>query len=407
MTSLTVDTTRLSTVVRSSTYLAMHSVQGGRDVYSIRVPLHDLVDVMAIPDPDYIDEDNRRVNVRHAKEFGLYLKNSQWVAPALLARDAGSCTYKPLDGSDGLVGYLTVPWTNSGMSLILTIDGQHRILGIYMEIKRIASEILSIDRSLAKKGLKEDRVAKLTSEKAQFQAELERLRSESIGVDIYHEPDGIAARQMFVDVADNARGISAAVRSRFDSSKVANRTLDQVIKHALLRGRVDMEQDRMTRTNTNFIGAKHVADFTRGVMFGISGRTSKAKESAFEDHEVVNRVLDFLDCITEAFPDLASVADGTLTPQELRDKSLLGSVGMLRVLAAVYRNLTDKGVDNEAITDFFRSLNPDMAAPVTEASVWRQDPKTSESFEVGAYAPVMRQQNLTYIVDAVTNRYKK
>lgn len=405
--TLTVDTSRLSGVVRSSTYLAMRSVQGGRDVYSIRVPLHDLIDIMPIPDPEYVDEDNRRVNVRHAKEFGLYLKDPQWVAPALLARDAGGCTYTPLDGSDGMVGYLTIPWTNSGTSLILTIDGQHRILGIYLEIKRIAAEILTIDRALAKKGLKEDRVAKLTAEKGQFEAELERLHTESIGIDIYREPDGVAARQMFVDVADNARGISAAVRSRFDSSKVANRTLDQVIKHALLRGRVDMEQDRMTRTNINLIGAKHVADITRGVMFGISGRTSKAKESAFEDHEVVNRVLDFLDCITEAFPDLAAVADGALTSQELRDKSLLGSVGILRVLAAVYRILTEKGADSQAVADFFRSLNPHMAAPVAEASVWRQDPKTSGSFEVGAYAPVMRQQNLTYIVDAITSWYKK
>ncbi|EFE67975.1 predicted protein [Streptomyces viridosporus ATCC 14672] len=405
--TLTVDTSRLSGVVRSSTYLAMRSVQGGREVYSVRVPLHDLIDVMPIPDPDYVDEDNRRVNVRHAKEFGLYLKNPRWVAPALLARDAGGCTYTPLEGSDGMVGYLTIPWTNSGMSLILTIDGQHRILGIYLEIKRVTSEILTIDRALAKKGLKEDRVAKLKAEKEKLKAELERLRTESIGVDIYHEPDGVAARQMFVDVADNARGISAAVRSRFDSSKVANRTLDQVIKHALFRGRVDMEQDRMTRGNTNLIGAKHVADITRGVMFGISGRTSKAKEAAFEDHEVVNRVLDFLDCITEAFPDLAAVADGTFSPQDLRDKSLLGSVGILRVLAAVYRNLTERGVDSQAITDFFRTLDPHMAAPVTEGSVWRRDPKTSESFEVGAYAPVMRQQNLTYIVDAVTGWYKK
>ncbi|MCX4974993.1 DNA sulfur modification protein DndB [Streptomyces sp. NBC_00620] len=405
--TLTVDTSRLSGVVRSSTYLAMRSVQGGREVYSIRVPLHDLIDVMPIPDPDYVDADNRRVNVRHAKEFGLYLKNPYWVAPALLARDAGGCTYTPLDGSDGMVGYLTIPWTNSGMSLILTIDGQHRILGIFLEIKRITSEILTIDRALAKKGLKEDRIAKLNAEKAQLTGELERLRTESIGVDIYHEPDGVAARQMFVDVADNARGISAAVRSRFDSSKVANRTLDQVIKHALLRGRVDMEQDRMTRANTNLIGAKHVADITRGVMFGISGRTSKAKESSFEDHEVVNRVLDFLDCITEAFPDLAAVADGSLSPQDLRDKSLLGSVGILRVLAAVYRNLTEKGVDGQAVTDFFRSLNPHMAAPVTQESVWRQDSKTSESFEVGANAPVMRQQNLTWIADAVTSWYKK
>jgi hypothetical protein len=38
---------------------------------------------------------------------------------------------------------------------------------------------------------------------------------------------------------------------------------------------------------------------------------------------------------------------------------------------------------------------------------WRKDPKTSPSFEEGAYAPVMRQQNLGYIVEAVTACYKK
>ncbi|MGW3957213.1 hypothetical protein ACWEKM_41450 [Streptomyces sp. NPDC004752] len=35
------------------------------------------------------------------------------------------------------------------------------------------------------------------------------------------------------------------------------------------KGRVDMEQDRMTRTSVRLIGAKLVGDLTRGVMFGI------------------------------------------------------------------------------------------------------------------------------------------
>jgi hypothetical protein len=109
----------------------------------------------------------------------------------------------------------------------------------------------------------------------------------------------------------------------------------------------------------------------------------------------------------EAFPDLAAVADGTLPPQELREKSLLGSVGMLRILAAVYCNLTERGADSQEVTDFFHSLSPKMAAPVTDASVWRKGPKTSGSFELGANAPVMRQQNLSYIVDAITSWYKK
>lgn len=403
---MSVDPRRLSGVKRESTYLAMHSIQGGRDVYSVRIPLTDLSTLFPLPNPEDPDEDNRRVNLRHAKEFGLYLGNPQWVAPTLLVRYAGGCNFDPLTGSNGEIGYLTIPWTDSGLSLMLTIDGQHRLLGVDLEIKRVAHEIQGIDRVLAKGGLKSDRVEKLNTQKAKFVGELERLRTESIGVDIYAEKDGALARRMFVDVADNARGISAAVRSRFDSSKVANRTLDHVIRHALLKGRVDMEQDRMTKTNPNLIGAKHVADISRGVMFG-TGRTSKAKEAGLEDNEVVSAVLDFLDCITEAFPNLAAVAEGTLSPQVLRERSLLGSVGMFRILAAVFHNLRSDGVETEAITAHFRSLAPAMGAPVEEVSIWRKDPKTSESFEVGAYAPVMRQQNISYIVEAVTGWYKK
>ncbi|MFJ3840580.1 DNA sulfur modification protein DndB [Streptomyces sp. NPDC090054] len=405
--SLTVDASRLAGVTRKSVYLAMLSTQGGRPVYTIRVALADLPTILPVADPDYVDEDNRRVNIRHADAFGKYLGNSRWVAPTLLIRDAGACEFEPLKGSEGKVGYLTVPWTSSGLSMTLTIDGQHRILGVDRRMKEIAKNIQTIDRALVKGGLKPERVAKMEEDRDALKAEMKRLETESIGVDIYREDDGALARQMFVDVADNARGISAAVRSRFDSSKVANRTLDQVVKHALLRGRVDMEQDRMTRNSPHLIGAKHVADLTRGVMFGISGRTSKAKEAALEDHEVVNAVLDFLDCITDAFPDLAAVAEGTLTPQDLRHQSLLGSVGMLRILAAVYRNLCAEHADTAAITAYFRTLAPSMGAPVQAVSIWRQDPKTSPSFEVGAFAPVMRTQNLGYIVEAMTAWYKK
>ena len=116
---------------------------------------------------------------------------------------------------------------------------------------------------------------------------------------------------------------------------------------------------------------------------------------------------DFLDCITEAFPDLAAVADGTLAPQKLRETPLLGSTGMLRILAAVYRNLIEKGADSQEITDFFRSLNPRHDGAGDGAVRVAAGPRDVRVVEDGAYAPVMRQQNLTYIVDAITNRYKK
>ncbi|WP_371590880.1 DNA sulfur modification protein DndB [Streptomyces sp. NBC_00470] len=405
--TLTIDTGTLSGVVRSSTYLAMHSVQGGRDVYSVRIPLHDLTQIVPVPDPNFVDADNRRVHVRHAKEFGQYLASPHWVAPTLLARDAGSCVFSPLPGSDGQVGYLQIPWTSSGMSMLLTIDGQHRILGVELEIKATAAKIQEIERALLKKGVRKDRATKLQREKEELTGHMHRLRAESVGVDIYMEPDSALARQMFVDVADNAYGISAAVRSRFDSSRVANRTLDSVLKHDLLRGRIDMEQDRIARNSANLLGAKGVADITKGVLFGITGRTSKIKEAQLVDGDVVEQVLEFWNCLCDAFPDMSAVADGDLAPQELRNRSLLGSLGMLRVLASVYRNLLaqDKAPSSDDVVAFFHTLVPAMKAPVGDDSVWRKDPKTSECFELGAHAPIMRQQNLMRLVEIVTGWY--
>jgi hypothetical protein len=104
---------------------------------------------------------------------------------------------------------------------------------------------------------------------------MDRLKTEFVGLDIYVETDPIKGQQMFVDVADNARGISGAVRARFDSSKVANRTLSDVIDHPLLKGRVDAEQDRMTIKNTNLMGAKHVADITRAVIAGLEAGSAR------------------------------------------------------------------------------------------------------------------------------------
>jgi hypothetical protein len=83
---------------------------------------------------------------------------------------------------------------------------------------------------------------------------------------------------------------------------------------------------------------------------------------------------NFLGCITEAFADLAAVADDTLTPQQLRQTSLLGSVGTLRVLAGVYHELSAAEVDDEEITDFFRRLDRHMIAPVCDHRVVPQAP---------------------------------
>jgi hypothetical protein len=205
---------------------------------------------------------------------------------------------------------------------------------------------------------------------------------------------------MFVDVADNARGISTAVRARFDASKVANRTLDQICEHPLLVDNVDMEQDRMTPKNPNLMGAKHVADITRAVQVGVAGRIGRKREGELSDREVIHSTLNFLDVLVEAFADIGTVAEGELPPPELRAKSLLGSVGMLRVLAGVYHELRVQGVADEDIAKFLTKLDPWMKAPVNTRSPWRKT-DAAKDFEANANAPIMRTQNLHHLTATI------
>lgn len=402
--SITVDSTRVTAGRRSDTYLAMRSVQGGRTVYSTRVPLLDLDKILPLPDPAQPDPDNRKVDPRHARSFGDYISQHEtWVAPALLARDNGGCTFQPLDGANGQIGYLEIPWATGAFGALTTIDGQHRILGSHLETRRLSEEIAKVERDLGR-ARSAERQAKLEAKLDDLRGRLTRLHSEAIGLDIYVEPNSVRARQMFVDVADNAKGISTALRARFDGSKIANRTLDRVIDHALLKGRVDLEQDRMTRNNTNLIGAKHVADLTKAVAVGVGGRISARREAELSDEAVIEAVHGFLDCITEAFTDLADVAEGTLSPTDLRSRSLLGSVGMLRVLAGTYHVLRGKEIADDDITAFFGTLEQHMTAPISEDSLWRRS-EAGRDFEPNASAPVMRTQNLQHLVTVLTSWY--
>jgi hypothetical protein len=415
--TINVDPFRLSKPQDSSTYLAIKTVQGGRAVFSIRIPLLDLPTILPVPDPNNVDKDNRKVDRLHAKHFGEYLHAKQdWVAPALLARDGGGCSFEKIDEA-GSVGYLTVPWAIGGISPLRTIDGQHRVLGVSIEKQRITDAISNIDREMARK-LSADKTAKLQTEREKLIEEMNRLRNEHVGLDIYVELDPIKAQQMFVDVADNAKGISSAVRARFDSYKVANRTLSDVIDHPLLKGRVDAEQDRMTLKNPNLMGAKHVADITRAVVAGAGGRISKKAEQTLTDGEVIEQVKDFLDIISNAFTDLAAIteddpdapraADELTLSQQLRRKSLLGSVGMLRVLGGVFHQLRsgDNPAELDDITAFFKRLDPHMAAPIADTGIW-QTTEARADFEPNASAPIMRTQNIVHLVNVITDWYKK
>jgi hypothetical protein len=217
-----------------------------------------------------------------------------------------------------------------------------------------------------------------------------RLHRERISVQIHIEEELKEFQQMFVDIADNALGIQSAIRTRFDNRKVVNRALDDVLKHALLENRVDLEQDRIGGSSPNLLGAKHVADIIRTVTVGLAGRVGRRQENELREAELVENTNRFLDVLTGGFPALESLIDGSSTPEDLRKTSLLGSTTMLRVLAGVYQELAKDDMSDDEIQEFFSKLAPFMAAPIQNESPWME----AGVFSSGAMAPKARRQDL-------------
>lgn len=409
----TLDTSGVTGVRRSDSFVAVRLKQGARRVYAIQLPLEDVSRVLPVPDPQHPTPGNRKVDAKHAADFGKYVRSHpEWVAPPLLVRDNGRCTFtadlKLPGGTE--VGILEVPHG----AVLKIVDGQHRVLGLHDATAAISREEDNLLEQLARaKNLGND-TADLGAKLTELAADKERFATEHLGVYVYEEGSPDAYEQMFFDVADNALGIRQAVKVRFDNRKLINRTFDPVAKHKLLQGRIDVEQDRITGSNPNLLGAKHVIEIVRSVNVGAMGRITKKREAQLDDESTVENAMAYLDALVDGFPDLAEVADGSLTPQTLRGRSLAGSLTMLRVLAGVFHNLVlaadedDETWTPEEVADFFGQLAPHMGAPVAADSIWLTaadfDPNRggTPDFTRGAYGPQARSQNIKHLTEVIT-----
>ena len=380
--------------------------QGGRTVFSLDLSLTQIAGLLPKPDPAHPTEGNRRIKESHARAFGDYVRQQrEWVAPALVLRAPDIFQFDVTESIGGTeFGVIAFPRLASTDLRIL--DGQHRILGIHLAIQGIANDLEKARSGLAASRRNEalpaviqqyeNEVRNLNEQRARFDRERTSLQ-------IFIEDDQAAFKQMFFDIADNALGITSSVRARFDSRKVVNRSLEDVMKHALLKGRVDPEQDRMGRNNPNLMGAKHVAEIVRTLAVGIDGRIGRRLEDELREDELVQRTNDFLDVLLAAFPPLEAVVEGELTPEELRKSSLLGSTVMHRVLAGVYAELVDRQrYDDEDVKDFFTKLAPYMKGPAKAESVWVTK-VADDVFSEGALAPRSRRQDLKTLRDTMVD----
>lgn len=378
--------------------------QGGRRVFSVDLSLTQVADLIPAPDPHHAAVGNRQVKETHARAFADYIREKpDWVAPALVLRAPDIFDFEvkeEISGTEfGIISFPTMARTD-----LRILDGQHRTLGIHLAISGIAADLEKARSALAAAKRTESEPAVIE----QFQTKIDmlnaqraRLSHDRTSLQIFIEDDQVAYKQMFFDIADNALGITSSVKARFDSRKVVNRALEGVTKHSLFKDRVDLEQDRIARNNVNLVGAKHVAEIIRTIAVGIDGRVGRRVEDELDEGELVEKTNNFLDTLIAAFPTLEAVADGELSPVELRTTSMLGSTVMLRILAGVYAELTDRQMlDDEEVVEFFQQLAPFMEGAVAEGSPWI-DHVPDNVFAVGAFSPRSRRQDLRTLRDSM------
>ena len=303
--------------------------QGGRVMFHITTALAQLPQIIVKrPDPDHPIEGNRKVVASRAKNFGAYvIKSGDWVSPAISVRaPSGEIEFteaKKFD--DGTAwGELTIPL--AVLTEILLLDGQHRTLGVFEAIDEINALIRNKrdEIEVAHDNGNDDIVPELEAKLKELVRTRERFSKEHLSVDIA-VVNTARAKQMFADIANNAKGVNPDFTTLLDQRQVINRIAIGLIEdHPLLKDRIEMGQStRMSKTNPNLIGAKTVADIARTVHVGISGRIGRGTEKERSDNQVeaTEEVTKFLDILLAGFEDLQAVAGGDLEPLELRDES--------------------------------------------------------------------------------------
>gem|GEM_PF-1206269 len=416
--------THVSGYATTDDYFAQRSQQGGRVHYLIVLPLHQIPVTLPVPDPARTFEDNRQVRLSHAEAFAKYIRENQgWHAGPMTVRGLSTeLTFKEFEGqSDGPVrlGILSVP--RNMRTAFRIIDGQHRILGVKLLIDGLTKEIVEISSDIAKTrrgGVDKFRaevqagVADLERELDELNALKSRIEADTMAIDLVVVDDESTHKQIFIDVANNALSVQRAVTVRFDSKKVVNRAVVELISDPqtdpLINGRIDEQSDRLTGVNENFIGSGTLAEVVRSLRKGIIGRFSAQDEESTEVQSLVKDTNEFFSVLRNGFKPLADIASGKAAPSQLRSTHLVMSATMIRILAAVYHELVKDGVDKAVITEYFRSLDRVGRAPLnSNTPVGRMWVKSSNgAFADGESAPGSRAQAKKDVVQQLLTWFK-
>lgn len=393
--------------------------QGGRTVFGLSLTPAQLINMIGRPDPKIPNPGNRAIRENHAKQFAeYYLNHKDWVIPSLILRAPSIFSFdSAVEADPAQSTWGIVSWERRNAPRIQILDGQHRILGFHMALALIQQRIEKArdhrNAALRMEGNNKQAPAVLQAERGLKEANslMDRFDKEQVAIEIQVTDDATAYRQMFFDIADNALGITASVKARFDTRKVANRALTLVLEHPLLANRVDLENDRLSRGSKDYMTAKHVGAVIRASQVGVDGRLGRKMERDLSEGEIAGNATKFLDLLLEAFPQLKALQVGQVDAQTLRETSMLGSPQVIRALAGVtFQLLSAKhGWTRDMVLEYFKALNPHMASSAHADSIWARivwtdkDGNKTQSFNQGAYYPNGRRQDIKAIEDLLVD----
>lgn len=407
------DFSELSGYEASKQLLAQRYNLAGKSVFVVALPLHLIAAHLPIPDPERPFEGNRRVSAAHARKFGEFWRvNDKCVTPPLLFD-----TTWPLSGDfeveakAGGVEFGKIRLPHNSKQVLEILDGQHRILGWYLIGERINREFRETADALATaRSVGEmDNVAVWEAKLGALKQELGRMEKEYVTLQIVEGLTLAEHKQVFADIANNAKGITKSVTTAFDQRSILNQiTMDAIEGVPLLQERTDVEADRVAGMNENLLSAKNVADIVKHTLVGIDGRMTSQREKTWK-HSVAEEVVEsFFETLTKCFPDLDRVRNDELSPPELREHSLLGSATILRCLAGAFHAIAVEELRDETprVTSIgrkkaealFRDMAPNMALPISEG--WWE---TGFFPERGSKAPSSRAQDLKGLTDTIAS----
>lgn len=384
-------------------YYGTRFKQGGRTNYLLDLSPAQIMGIVPRPNPDVATETNRRINSKHASDFADYQRSTpEWVVPGILLRTEHPLKFQRASSDDSPAEIGTITFSKSATPDLHILDGQHRILGFFRALETTNAEMARLQDSLSKAKRMETAGEKEIREAIRnVEAQAKRLTEEHVAVQVIVEEDPAKYRQMFFDIAENAKGIGASVRARFDSRKAVNRALEEILRHPLLANRVDIDRDRLTNNSPDLFTVKHVAEITRALTVGFEGRVGKRTERMLDDKDIAIKTKAFFDLLVESFPQYEAILNNQMRPRELREGALLGNAVFVRMLAAVAHDLAEESAwTREMIGDFFKKIGPHANSTAHENSIWWTQ-IGSPNFALGQVYPSTRRQDAVEVVETL------